>query len=115
MNIPLILGLIAKLTTEVGWVGLWVAGGETGDQALHHAHRVRFGQLLLLVSFEEVEQLGIDLVVHSDFRFEAHELLSRGQLSINQQESSLSEPGFSGELINWEASILQDTLITVDI
>ena len=78
MNIPLILGLIAKLTTEVGWVGLGVAGGETGDQALHHTHWVRFGQLLLLVSFEEVEQFGIDLVVHSNLGFKAYELLSRG-------------------------------------
>lgn len=38
-----------------------------------------------------------------------------GQLSVNEQECGLDEAGSPGELVDRDAAILQDTLLTVNV
>ena len=66
MDVPLVLLLVAELSTEVSRVGLRVARRKTCNQGLQHAHGMRLLKLLLLIGFDETGQLRVDLIVCPD-------------------------------------------------
>lgn len=69
----------------------------------------------MLVCLNETDEFLIQWVASPDTSIEAEQLVLVGQLSVNEQECGLDEAGSSGELVDRDAAILQDTLLTVNV
>ena len=69
----------------------------------------------MLVCLNEAKEFLIQWVASPDTSIEAEQLVLVGQLSVNEQECSLDEAGSPGELVDRDAAILQDTLLTVNV
>ena len=104
------LALVVDITTFVGRVGLRVELAHSGEQSAHHSHRV---SIMAEGLDERLETLVIVRVGH-DFPLKDSELFFSGQLTVDDQVRALKERRFLGELLNGVASVLKNTLVTVN-
>jgi hypothetical protein len=109
MLVTLLTSLV-DVGTNVGWVGLRVEGAHGSHQGAHHSHRVS----VVTESLDEGSETVVVRGVLHNFLVEAAELLGGGEFSVDEKESSLQESGVLSELLDGVATVLEDSLVTVD-
>ena len=105
-----LLSVLVDVGSDVGRVGLGVERAHGGHQGRHHGHWMG----IVAESLDEgLEALVIRRVLHH-LLGEARELLGCGELTIDKEESGLKEVGALRKLLNGVATVLKNTLLTVD-
>ena len=113
-SVDVLVSLLTRVVdfgTDVGGVGLRVERGHGGHQSAHHCHGVGIVSERL---DEGLKTIVVSRVLH-DLLGESAELAFSRQFTVDEQERSLKEASLFSELLNGIASVLKDTLVTVDV
>ncbi len=97
---------------RIGDVGrVVVKGRESADRAAHDGHRMR----VAAVAGKEAAHLLVHHGVARDAGIEIFLLCRRRQFAVKQQIAGFQEVALFGELFDGEATVQENTFVTVDI
>lgn len=108
--VSLLAGLV-NVSSNVGRVGLGVEGGHSSHKGAHHGHGVG----IMSEGGDEGFEAGVVGGVLHDLLVEGSKLLGGGEFTVNDEEGTLDEGRFFGELLNGVTTVLEDSLVSVDV
>ena len=101
---------VVDLGAVEGRVSLWVERGHSSNEGRHHSH----GVSIMAESLDELVEIVIVGGVLHDFSLKVSRLFLAGQFSEDQEEGGLQEGALLSELFDGDASVFEDTFVTID-